>query len=85
MPSPALTATVCSGDFRAAMQAWRVVRYGDLGFDGSLRVACSLPDFIQFVAVGLDIPSMAQASSSVRLYCSIMHLPLSLLIEIQLR
>lgn len=27
MPSPALTATVCSGDFRAAMQAWRVVRY----------------------------------------------------------
>lgn len=53
------------------MQAWRVVRYGDFGFDGSLRVACSLPDFIQFVAVGLDMPSMAQASSSVRLYCSI--------------
>ncbi|EOE5505758.1 hypothetical protein ACKJUJ_001102 [Cronobacter sakazakii] len=42
-----------------------------MGFDGSLRVACSRPDFIQFVAVGLDMPSMAQASSSVRLYCSI--------------
>lgn len=34
-------------------------------------MACSRPDFIQFVAVGLDMPSMAQASSSVRLYCSI--------------
>lgn len=33
----------------------------------SLRVACSRPVRIQFVAVGLDILRNAQASSSVRL------------------
>lgn len=49
------------------MQACRVVRYGDLGLVGSLRVACSRPVRIQLVAVGLDILRNAQASSSVRL------------------
>lgn len=53
------------------MHAWRVVRYGDFGLDGSLRVACSLPVRIQFVAVGLDILRNAQASSSVMLCDSI--------------
>lgn len=37
-------------------------------------MACSRPDLIQFVAVGLDMPSMAQASSNVRLYDSIGYL-----------
>gem|GEM_PF-2129657 len=37
-------------------------------------MACSLPDLIQFVAVGLDMPSMAQASSNVMLYVSIGYL-----------
>lgn len=53
------------------MQACRVVRYGDLGLVGSLRVACSRPVRIQLVAVGLDILRNAQASSSVRLCDSI--------------
>jgi hypothetical protein len=70
MSSPALTETVCSGELIAAMHAWRVVKYGDLGFDGALRVACSLPVLIQFVAVGRDTPRMAHASFSVMLYAS---------------
>lgn len=76
MPSPALTATVCSGELSAAMQAWRVVRYGDLDLEGSLRVACSLPERIQLVAVGLDIFRNAQASSSVML-CDSIFTPVS--------
>lgn len=56
------------------MHAWRVVRYGDLVFEGSFRVACSRPERIQLVAVGLDILRNAQASSSVRL-CDSMVTP----------
>lgn len=56
------------------MQACRVVRYGELSLEGSLRVACNLPERIQLVAVGLDIFRKAQASSSVRLCDSIGYL-----------
>lgn len=56
------------------MHAWRVVRYGDFDLVGSFRVACSRPERIQLVAVGLDICRNAQASSSVRL-CDSMVTP----------
>lgn len=48
-----------------------MIRYGDLVFDGSFLVACSLPERIQLVSVGADMPRKLQASLRERLYLSI--------------
>lgn len=55
----------------AAIHACLVMRYGDFFLLVSLRVAESLPDLIQLLAVGREIPRNAHASSSVSEYASI--------------